>query len=182
MAASFPASVKSFTTKVDGPGNPVNASHMNDLQDEMAAVETVLVNGQARAQVYASVSVSIPDNVATAVTFNTEDFDTGALHSTVSNTSRLTVPSGAGGVYLVTATIAFAANATGSRQLQFYKNGSGVSATFVAPGHASLEACITATFLVSLSAADYMECYVVQDSGGALGVSANSRFGMVKVW
>lgn len=46
--ASFPASVKSFTTKLDGAGNPVNAAHINDLQDEVNAVEDGYVNGTAR--------------------------------------------------------------------------------------------------------------------------------------
>jgi hypothetical protein len=42
-AASFPSSVKSFTTKL--AGDTVQASHINDLQDEVAAVETDLLNG-----------------------------------------------------------------------------------------------------------------------------------------
>lgn len=40
MAASFPTSVKSFTTRADGAGNYIYASIVNDLQDEVAAVET----------------------------------------------------------------------------------------------------------------------------------------------
>lgn len=42
-AASFPSSVKSFTTKL--AGDTVQASHINDLQDEIVAVETDLLNG-----------------------------------------------------------------------------------------------------------------------------------------
>jgi len=44
MAASFPASVKSFTPKVDGPeGDLAAAADINDLQDEIAAIETNLI-------------------------------------------------------------------------------------------------------------------------------------------
>lgn len=43
MSASYPASVKSFTTKVDGGSNFINAAHVNDLQDETSAVETDLL-------------------------------------------------------------------------------------------------------------------------------------------
>ena len=46
--ASFPDSVKSFTTKLDGSGNNINAAHVNDLQDEVAAIEGGYLNGTAR--------------------------------------------------------------------------------------------------------------------------------------
>jgi hypothetical protein len=41
MAASYPGSIKSFTTKTDST-DVVRASHINDLQDEVVAVETEL--------------------------------------------------------------------------------------------------------------------------------------------
>lgn len=47
MAASYPSSVKTFTTKVDGAGNIIFAAHVNDLQDEVIAVEQGLLNGVA---------------------------------------------------------------------------------------------------------------------------------------
>lgn len=46
--ASFPTGVKSFTTKQDGSGNTINAAHINDLQDEIAAIEDAYVNGTGR--------------------------------------------------------------------------------------------------------------------------------------
>ncbi len=42
MAASFPSSVKSFSTKVDDIDD-VEAAHVNDLQDEVVAIETHLL-------------------------------------------------------------------------------------------------------------------------------------------
>ena len=42
MAASYPTSIKSFTTKVDGVDD-VQADHVNDLQLEVAALETQLL-------------------------------------------------------------------------------------------------------------------------------------------
>lgn len=41
MAASYPGSIKSFTTKVNNV-DTVDASHINDLQDEVVAIETAL--------------------------------------------------------------------------------------------------------------------------------------------
>lgn len=41
MAATYPGSVRSFTTKVDVTGI-VYAAHPNDLQDEVIAIESIL--------------------------------------------------------------------------------------------------------------------------------------------
>lgn len=40
MAASYPGSVKTFSTKV--PGEKIASSHINDLQNEVVAIETQL--------------------------------------------------------------------------------------------------------------------------------------------
>lgn len=45
MAASYPSSIKTFVTRVDGAGNIIFAAHMNDVQDEINAIETGLING-----------------------------------------------------------------------------------------------------------------------------------------
>jgi len=44
MPASYPGSVKTFTTKVNGVDAP-DAAHINDLQLEVEAVETDLLSG-----------------------------------------------------------------------------------------------------------------------------------------
>lgn len=45
MPASYPTSAKSFTTKSNGAGNTIDASHVNDLQLEVTAIETDLIAG-----------------------------------------------------------------------------------------------------------------------------------------
>jgi hypothetical protein len=45
MAASYPTAVKSFTTK--SAGDTIQGSHINDVQDEVAAIEGGLLNGTA---------------------------------------------------------------------------------------------------------------------------------------
>lgn len=45
--ASYPSAVKTFTSKADGAGNKIFASHINDLQDEVHAIEDGLLNGTA---------------------------------------------------------------------------------------------------------------------------------------
>jgi len=46
-AASYPSSVKTFTTKANG--DAIQAAHINDLQDEVTAIEGGLLNGLAHA-------------------------------------------------------------------------------------------------------------------------------------
>jgi|GEM_PF-1936601 hypothetical protein len=48
MAATFPGGVKSFTTKVDGV-DKIYASHINDIQSEISAVETELLKASGSA-------------------------------------------------------------------------------------------------------------------------------------
>ncbi len=63
MAASYPASLKSFTTKTNYV-DLVDASHVNDLQDEVVAVETELgtdVAGSA-ATLKSRLAISIADD------------------------------------------------------------------------------------------------------------------------
>lgn len=43
MPASYPTSPKSFTTK--NAGDSIQAAHINDLQDEVTAVESDLIGG-----------------------------------------------------------------------------------------------------------------------------------------
>lgn len=45
MAASYPTSAKAFTTKTNGPTSTIDASHVNDLQAEVTAVEQDLIAG-----------------------------------------------------------------------------------------------------------------------------------------
>lgn len=46
-AASYPSGVKSFTTKTDGAGQTIFAAHINEIQDEIVAIEGALLNGFA---------------------------------------------------------------------------------------------------------------------------------------
>ena len=48
MAATFPGGVKSFTKKTDGV-DKIYASHVNDMQDEIAAIETELLKASGSA-------------------------------------------------------------------------------------------------------------------------------------
>lgn len=118
-------------------------------------------------------SQSISSSSITVVTFDTESLDTDGFHSTVTNTGRITIPSGKAGKYLFTAMGQFVNNGTGSRALYLYVNGTAKTSTsgITAGG---LPTSMTAAFILDLAVADYVDVRVWQSSGGALNLNGNS--------
>jgi hypothetical protein len=114
---------------------------------------------------------SISDSTLTAVQWDTEAWDTDAFHSTISNTSRITVPTGFGGRYLLIGQITFDANATGRRVAYIMLSGvtycAGVNTV---PTGAEVVMNLTAE--ASAVAGDFFELVVWQNSGGALNVQS----------
>lgn len=134
----------------------------------------VQVGGAASAFVgafaYRETALSIADVTGVAVTFGAEEYDTDAIHDNATNPSRFTVPAGKGGKYRLTATVRWAANATGYRRLEFKKNGVDVNLAVQAPGMTGTYISQVHTRTIDLAAADYVEVQVTQNSGGALNV------------
>lgn len=120
---------------------------------------------------------AIANNTETALTYDTNTFDVGPVHSTSTNPTRFTCPASQGGIYMATGNVRFAASATGSRYLAIRKNGTtylaiqwqyAIQATF---GNG-----VNASALVSLAATDYIEFFAFQDSGGSLNTVAGAGF------
>jgi len=131
--------------------------------------------------VYNSTGATISNATLTILNFDSEWFDTDAFHSTVSNTSRLTVPSGFGGYYRVEAKLFFASNGTGSRIARILKNGTLVDASYFEHGAYSNGKNILHPYVIlNLAATDYVQVEVYQDSGGNLATenSLYSAFNM----
>lgn len=127
-----------------------------------------------RCRLTKSTTQSIANNTTTSVTFDTEAFDDGGMHSTTTNTSRVTIPTGGDGTYLVGAHVEFAANATGHRTLLITVNGTSTQTTVRENSvSGTLETRLACSSLVQLVAGDYVEARVVQTSGGSLNVAAS---------
>jgi hypothetical protein len=110
-----------------------------------------------------SSSQNISNNTQTAITWATETFDTDAFHSTSSNTSRITIPSGKNGYYKVGAVIESDTNTTGLRELSIYKNGSAVNRTQITPS--AINPSMRIDLPMNLAVGDYIEVYYRQTSG-----------------
>jgi hypothetical protein len=110
---------------------------------------------------------SLTNNTAAKITWDTETYDTDGFHSTSTNTSRITIPSGKAGYYSITATGAIAGNATGQRYFAFYKNGS-LELIFARAAGYSADTALSGTAIFNLAETDYIELEAFQNSGGAL--------------
>ncbi len=120
------------------------------------------------ASVYKSAQQSVNNATETASNFDTEVFDTDGFHSNVTNNSRMTIPSGKDGKYLLLGRVAFVANTTGVRQGRLRKNGNLIAVnTDTTPGSGGGQN-IEVSGIYSAVAGDYFEVAYWQNSGGAL--------------
>ena len=126
---------------------------------------------------------SIANDTDTTISFNAEEFDTDAFHDNSTNNSRITIPAGKSGKYLIIAAINFAASATGTRAFKVIKNGS----TQLLDNHQqaptpTLTYRGSMTGIAALVATDYIEVQASQLSGGNLDVRAgqvDTRFAAI---
>jgi hypothetical protein len=132
-------------------------------------------------QVRRTTAQSIPNNTVTAISFDTEDFDSDTMHDPASNPTRLTCQTP--GRYLAVGSIPYDTGTTGNREARLAKNGSDISggrALIAAPGGAAL-LIVTPVIEVSLVAGDFLELRALQTNGGALTTTAvNSVFPMFR--
>jgi hypothetical protein len=126
--------------------------------------------------IYKTSAQTIPNITGTAVTFDSEYLDTDSYHSTSSNTSRITIPSGKAGKFLVTTNLQFSNNISAQIVVQIMKNGSALVGAQYPQSSVSVSggfATVSASGIVDCAVADYIEIYAYQASGGNSDVSAN---------
>jgi hypothetical protein len=128
--------------------------------------------------VYNSAAQTLSNNTFTAINFNSEDIDTNSFHDNATNNSRITIPSGLGGKYLIGVMLNWdQSNGTGSRNTYIYKNGGAIAqsaAGLGAGGVPSATLPIGFSYIADLAATDYVEAYGIQTSGGNLNVNGNA--------
>jgi hypothetical protein len=112
---------------------------------------------------------SISNNTSTAVTWDSENYDTDAIHDNATNNSRFTVPTGKGGKWLFQGNLIFGGNATGYRAAHIYKNGS-IWSQYITSAVTAVNGGIQWQQTMNLSAGDYVQIFCLQDSGGALNL------------
>lgn len=127
------------------------------------------------ARAFNNANISINNTTNTALTFNSERYDNGGLHSTSSATGRMTVT--IPGRYAFWATVRFAANATGFREVAIVVNGTiniAIQDTNAIAG--GVPTIVTCAGEFDMAAGDYAEVFVFQNSGGALNVETANAY------
>jgi len=133
------------------------------------------------ASVFNSANQSIANNTVVALTFNSESFDTDSIHSTATNTSRLTIPTGKSGKYLISGGLYWAGNATGGRSTYVHKNGTRIFYAVQPVNQNTANIGLSWSYVVDATAGDYYEFFVFQDSGGALNILGGSDLTFLQI-
>lgn len=153
-------------TWADGDNTkPVSAARMG-------VIETGVFDAhyRPRCAVYASAPLGFASAAVAVITFDTELYDSNSMHSTVSNTARITAP--VAGTYLITGRCVWVANATGTRTLQARLNGTTIIDDDSHEGSAASSRALLVSRQYLLAASDYVELLGNQTSGGSLNTGS----------
>jgi len=121
--------------------------------------------------------ITVANNTDQALTFDTENYDTDSMHSTSTNLSRITIPTGKGGYYEFRWGGVWGSNTSGNRRLRLRKNGTTDYQSSAMTTKGDGLTAISASTVVSASAGDYFELMAFQDSGGNLAIGAGTIVG-----
>lgn len=182
VAGTSSVNVVDIGTRISGANPPT----LYNLTGGALRSQVMSLNGQsaaflnythniARCQVKNSATQAVAHNTNTILTFDTENFDTDAMHSTASNTGRITFNTP--GTYRVSATVTLVTPGTGAgvyTSIFIRKNGATTLRGSTTPTvNAAVDTLVTVSTLVSAVAGDYVEAMVYQNTG----VSVNAQLG-----
>ena len=158
------------------PPNFVTGAVLTEAQLDILSDDISFLANPPHCRVYNSAAfshTSTGNNVA--VTFDSERRDTDTMHSTATNTSRITFTTA--GFYAVGGHVEFAANATGVRGIAIRLGG----ATYIAADNrlstgGALGTQMSIATRYAFAAGDYVELMAYQSSGGNLNINAAGNF------
>jgi len=151
----------------------------NAVVDAINSLLPGAANKSPAVKVKASAVQSVTTGTLTALVWDQEDFDTDSFHSTSSNTSRLTVPTGLGGLYAVSFATYCAPAAAGCASAWVAKNGATNTPRFGVVQVASDSANgvgFSGTDHLVLAAGDYVELVAFQNSGSSKNFNLTSPY------
>lgn len=126
--------------------------------------------------VYHNTTQTLTHNTITTLSANSEISDIGNMHSTVTDNSRVTIPSGGDGLYSITGNVGFAGATGGHRLLRALVDGTTSYTLQQVSSHpdGGIGTVISGTIFVHLVAGQYVELQARQTSGGDLAAGINT--------
>lgn len=124
------------------------------------------------AEAHRTTAQSAANNSFVVVTWEAEGWDTNGFVNLGTNNTRITIPTGRGGLYAVSWITGWAINATGMRSSWVRLNNASYPGSLV--GQAIDVTTATGYVETPLVAGDYLEMVVYQNSGGALNLQGGS--------
>lgn len=153
------------TQTIDNPtaGQPIPAAWADQVRNNLE----FLIDPPA-ASVYNSADQTVADNTPTDLTADSEFFDNDSIHSTSTNTARLTIVTA--GRYLFFSTVRFTADVDGIRNVKFrHVTPAAVTTDYecqqIPSGSAVSNTIITATRTIVCAAGDYVMTRVNHTAG-----------------
>ena len=156
------------------PPNFVAGAVLTEAQLDTLSDDITFLANPPRCRVYNSANISLTTGVDTALTFNSERYDTDTMHSTAVNTSRITFTTA--GTYDIKGHVSFAANATGQRTLLVRVDGATIIAVQKTDATAAGSVEVSVATEYAFTAGQYVELVASQNSGGALNVTAGGNY------
>lgn len=150
------------------PPNFVAGAVLTEANLDVLSDDISFLANPPRCRVYNSGNLSIATSTWTALTLDSERYDTDTMHSTAVNTSRITFTTA--GTYLVGAHVIFDVNATGVRGLRLVLGGSTPLAEQMIGSFGGLNPSLSIATAYQFTAGQYVEMQAYQSSGGNLNV------------
>ena len=152
-----------------------NAAHDHGDADDGGTLVTASLPTVPSCRVYNSAALAQASGTSdVALTFDSERFDTDTMHSTVTNTGRITFTTA--GKYYVVLNIQWEANATGQRAIGIRLNGTTTIASFRTPANTADTLNFHVSTLYDFAATDYVEAVVWQNSTVELDIALAANF------
>ena len=123
-------------------------------------------------RVYNGSSITLTNVTFTDLTFDSEDFDNGGLHSTTSDTDRITISEA--GVYAIFGQVEFDVNSSGVRQIYIELNDTTQLVRGYVPTFSAIATLMNVSAIVDLAVDDYIRLVAYQDRGANLGVHSDN--------
>ena len=128
----------------------------------------------AGCSLYNSGNWTISAGTVTSLGFDSETFDVGGYHSTSTNTSRITIPTGKAGYYHVVMNAIWGADFSEPHQMRLLKNGSLIWLNTIATPGSAMSLGRSQSQIVYGAEADYFEFAVYQDSASSKTLTGGS--------